>query len=302
MRINQLEYFAAVAKHLSFTKASEECHVAQPAISQQIQSLEKELGFTLLNRSTHGVSLTEAGQAYYLETAGVLETLDRSARKARAISRGSAGVLIVGITNSGQTGMLGVIEKFSSANPEIGITLRRSHSLNQCKQLLDHVFDITLTATACVAAYKEIKLAGTSTSRLRIAVSKNHPLAARKDLTTDDLRGFPHIIADHENDDLVRATYPYLENDPDTPIVRVEDQGIGLATMMLGLGIEALPESVVPSIQDGFVLCDVKDYNPSLETGWAYLADNPNPALAAFVQFAVSALDPFATSRYKSTI
>lgn len=61
MRITQLEYFASVAKHLSFTLASEECHVAQPAISQQIQSLEKELGFALLDRTTHGVSLTDAG-------------------------------------------------------------------------------------------------------------------------------------------------------------------------------------------------------------------------------------------------
>ena len=286
MRINQLEYFASVAKHLSFTKASEECHVAQPAISQQIQSLEKELGFTLLNRSTHGVSLTEAGQAYYLETVGVLETLDRSARKARAISQGSAGVLSVGITNSGQAGVLGIIQKFSSANPEIGITLRRAHSRTQCSQLIDRVFDIALTATVCVAPYGEIQVAGRSSSRLRIAVSKNHPLASRKSLITDDLRGFPHIIADHENDNLIHATYPYLDNDPDTPIVRVEDQGIGLATMLLGLGLEALPESVVPSIQDGFALCDVVDYDASLETGWAYLADNPNPALKSFISFA----------------
>lgn len=289
MRTNQLEYFASVAKHLSFTKASEECHVAQPAISQQIQALERELGFTLLNRSTHGVSLTEAGQAYYLETSGVLETLERSARKARAVSQGRAGVLSVGITNSGQTGILGIIEKFSSANPEIGITLKRTHSLNQHQQLANHLFDIALTATLCIAPYSEVRIAGRSISRLRIAVSKNHPLASRKSLTTDDLRGFPHIIADHENDDLVHATYPYLENDPDTPIVRVEDQGIGLATMMLGLGVEALPESVVPSIQDGFVLLDVTDYDASLETGWAYLADNLNPALNSFIEFASNA-------------
>lgn len=44
MRTSQLEYFTAVAETLSFTRASELCHVAQPAISQQIQSLEKELG------------------------------------------------------------------------------------------------------------------------------------------------------------------------------------------------------------------------------------------------------------------
>ena len=58
MRTAQLEYFVAVAETLSFTRASELCHVAQPAISQQIQSLEKELGFSLFVRSTKGVELT----------------------------------------------------------------------------------------------------------------------------------------------------------------------------------------------------------------------------------------------------
>ena len=57
MRTSQLEYFTAVAETLSFTRASELCHVAQPAISQQIQSLEKELGFSLFVRSTKGVEL-----------------------------------------------------------------------------------------------------------------------------------------------------------------------------------------------------------------------------------------------------
>ena len=135
MRITQLEYFESVARNLSFTKASEECHVAQPAVSQQIRALEKELGFALLNRTTKGVTLTEAGRAYLSEITPILESLDRSARKARAISLGSAGSLAVGIANSGQTAVLGAIEQFSARYPEIHIELKRAHSLNQYQQL-----------------------------------------------------------------------------------------------------------------------------------------------------------------------
>lgn len=111
-------------------------------------------------------------------------------------------------------------------------------------------------------------------------MSKEHPLAkTAKQLTTDDLIGWPHIIADCENEALLQATYPYLHGDTSTPIVRVEDQGIGLATMLLGFGVEAVPEEVFPSLQDGYVVRHVIGYQATLETGWAYLANNQNPAL-----------------------
>lgn len=243
------------ARNLSFAKASEECHVAQPAVSQQIRALEKELGFALLNRTTKGVTLTEAGRAYQGEITAILQNLDRSTRKARAISLGSAGSLIVGIANSGQTAVLGAIEQFSARYPEIHIELKRAHSLNQYQQLSQESFDVAITASPCLAGHNDIRMVGKRNSTLRIAVSKEHPLAkTTKQLTTDDLIGWPHIIADCENEQLFQATYPYLRDGASTPIVRVEDQGIGLATMLLGLGVEAVPEEVFPSLQDGYVV------------------------------------------------
>ena len=55
MRLDRIETFCAVARHMSFSKAAEEFHVAQSAISQQIKSLEDELGFPLFVRSTRRV-------------------------------------------------------------------------------------------------------------------------------------------------------------------------------------------------------------------------------------------------------
>lgn len=287
MRITQLEYFESVARNLSFTKASEECHVAQPAVSQQIRALEKELGFALLNRTTKGVTLTEAGRAYQGEITAILQSLDRSARKARAISLGSAGSLAVGIANSGQTAVLGAIEQFSTRYPEIHIELKRAHSLNQYQQLSQGLFDVAITASPCVAGHSDVLMVGKHTSALQIAMSKEHPLARSSSrLSTSDLVGWPHIIADCESDELLKTTYPYLDHNGLTPIIRVEDQGIGLASMLLGLGIEAVPEEVFPSLQDGYVIRHVTGYKAVLETGWAYLAGNQNPALAKFIDFA----------------
>ena len=103
MRTSQLEYFTAVAETLSFTRASELCHVAQPAISQQIQSLEKELGFSLFVRSTKGVELLPPppGRQYHQDISSVLAALRRADQHAAAIAHGQAGTLNIGVARNG---------------------------------------------------------------------------------------------------------------------------------------------------------------------------------------------------------
>ena len=64
MKIEKLCYFLSVAKHQNFTKAAKECHIAQPAISKQMLSLEKELGFPLFERKNRRVELTDAGKEF----------------------------------------------------------------------------------------------------------------------------------------------------------------------------------------------------------------------------------------------
>lgn len=59
----QLEYFHAVARELHFTRAAEALRIAQPALSQQIRKLERQLGLALFERNNHRVALTPAGEA-----------------------------------------------------------------------------------------------------------------------------------------------------------------------------------------------------------------------------------------------
>lgn len=65
MLLRQIKYFVIVVDTGSFTEAAEECFISQPAISQQILSLEKELGVQLLVRSTRRFTLTEPGKYLY---------------------------------------------------------------------------------------------------------------------------------------------------------------------------------------------------------------------------------------------
>lgn len=285
MRTSQLEYFIAVAETLSFTRASELCHVAQPAISQQIQSLEKELGFSLFARSTKGVELTLAGRQYYQDVSGVLAALQRADRHASAIAHGQAGTLDIGVASSGQLGIFRAISRFHILHPEISIGLHRAISRIQGEQLRSGVYD---TAPAPLCAFENrdgLAQTHSATETLRIIMSEVHPLAARRALSIDDLLPYPHIIADVPGDELARVTYPYLAEHPDVTLLRAEDQDIAWMMMSLGLGIEAVPETVIASLERGYVMREVRGYTAALEIGWVHLADNENPALAAFLDF-----------------
>ena len=63
--LRQIKYFQAVVRHNSFSEAAYECNISQSAISQQIQALERELGFPLLKRKKRKFELTPAGEFFY---------------------------------------------------------------------------------------------------------------------------------------------------------------------------------------------------------------------------------------------
>src|SRR5919204_384899 len=76
MELRQLRYVVAVADHLHFTRAAEALHVAQPALSQQVRRLERELGLDLFTRTSRSVALTDAGEAVVARARRILGEVD----------------------------------------------------------------------------------------------------------------------------------------------------------------------------------------------------------------------------------
>lgn len=97
MTFKQLEYFAAVARTLSFTEAAAEVFVSQPALSRGIVALENELGVSLLNRNHHTVSLTPAGTLLASELPELRKELDRVITLVRQTENGLMGRLNIGV-------------------------------------------------------------------------------------------------------------------------------------------------------------------------------------------------------------
>ena len=76
MELRQLTYFEAVVRHGGFSRAAEQLHIAQPAVSAQVRRLEAELGTPLLERTTRRVALTHAGELFLARVRAVLGQLD----------------------------------------------------------------------------------------------------------------------------------------------------------------------------------------------------------------------------------
>jgi Bacterial regulatory helix-turn-helix protein, lysR family len=118
MELRHLRYFVAVAEALNFTKAATHLRVAQPALSRQVADLEDELGVDLLNRTSHGVRLTEEGKLFLAEARAVLNYVNESVTKVRALARGEFGELQVGRFASpvGSGGLNGRCDRTSVEN------------------------------------------------------------------------------------------------------------------------------------------------------------------------------------------
>ena len=77
MELRHLRYFVSVAEALSFTKAAEKLHTAQPSLTRQIRNLEEELGVRLLHRTKQKVSLTDEGRSAFARGSAIQQAAER---------------------------------------------------------------------------------------------------------------------------------------------------------------------------------------------------------------------------------
>ena len=125
MNLRQLHYLVAIADEGSFTRAAERLLVAQPSLSQQIKSLEHELGGPLLERLPTGVRLTAAGKAFLPEARAAVAHAERARRNARSALGLEAGEIEVATVTSVAFGVLPpAFKRWHGRYPGTTITLR----------------------------------------------------------------------------------------------------------------------------------------------------------------------------------
>ncbi|MGE3968047.1 MAG: transcriptional regulator GcvA [Dongiaceae bacterium] len=135
--LNALKAFEAAARHESFTKAAQELHVTQGAVSHQVKALETELGFRLFGRESQRLLITEAGR-FYLEV--VRDAFDRIASGTeRLLERQNAGALTVTTSpNFASKWLVHRLGRFAEAHPDIDLRVSASlHHVDFAREDID---------------------------------------------------------------------------------------------------------------------------------------------------------------------
>src|SRR5215469_9189063 len=100
MELRHLRYFVAVAQKKHFTQAAEELNLAQPALSQQIQQLERELGLLLLERTSRSVRLTLAGEVFLRRAERILREVELAQQEMQEFAGLKRGRVVIGTLQS----------------------------------------------------------------------------------------------------------------------------------------------------------------------------------------------------------
>ncbi len=139
MELRQINYFITVAEELHFRKAADRIGISQPALSQQIQQLEEEIGGELFIRSKRKVSLTEAGKAFLPEAISLITQSVRAVDITRKAFSGLIGELTIGFVESATWDILpSILKIYRKLYPEVRISLLRLSTAQQVKQLAEN--------------------------------------------------------------------------------------------------------------------------------------------------------------------
>jgi LysR family transcriptional regulator, nitrogen assimilation regulatory protein len=136
MELRQLRYFVAIVEHGSLSRAARVLHVAQPALTQQIQQLEAELGAQLLHRSAQGVLATDAGKVFYEHAQAILKQVGDAKAAIMHSADKPAGTVALGIPQSVSGAFaLPLLTAVREAYPDVSLQISEELSGNLIEQL-----------------------------------------------------------------------------------------------------------------------------------------------------------------------
>lgn len=186
MELRQLRYFVTVAKTLNFSEAAKSLFITQGTLSQQIKQLEDELGSELFVRSSHSVSLTEAGMEMLPLAQHALKDSSECFQRISDLKKGVTGTLNIGLTTSFRGILNNALKVYLKQYPNVKLQIIYS-SIGELITMLDeHEIDFFIAFKSAVQ-YDEIDTDPLLDSELCAVMSKEHPLADRKSLTMKDL-------------------------------------------------------------------------------------------------------------------
>jgi DNA-binding transcriptional LysR family regulator len=281
-----LRYFAAVAAEGNLSRAAEQLFVSQPALTKQIKQLESQLGVQLFLRSRAGMTLTLAGQALASTTPAVLAAWDQALRDTKAAASAAARVLRIGfISSAANEATQQIIAAFARRRPDWQVEMRQAAGTDPTAGLAAGEADVALLRLPFPGQHK-MRIEVLLTEPRWVALPASHPLAARDQISPDELWDQPFIAAPTETGPW-RDYWLATDERKGHParIGAVADQPDAFLTAIAnGYGIALVPESAARYYaRPGITYRPVTGLSPS-QVGVAWPPGNDtNPVVQDFV-------------------
>ncbi len=196
MELIQMKYFLAVAREESISRAADFLYITQPSLTRQIQNMEKEVGQSLFVRGKK-MRLTEAGQLLRRRAEEILALYEKTERELLHPQENVGGDVYLG---GGETRAMHILlraaQKMRTQYPDIRLHIHSGDIADVCEHVDKGLLDFGLVIEpADLTKYESLRLP--FTERWGLILSKRHPLAEKKEIAPEDLRGVLLIQSRH---------------------------------------------------------------------------------------------------------
>ena len=254
MELHQLRYFERVARYESISRAADELHITQPALSKSIAKLEEELGVKLFSREGKRLALNDQGTFFLRSVERALRDLDDSAQSLVRLVEGVEGNLRVGVFGP-QQGALACTLEFMKANPGVRVTFDARQS--SASRYLVREYDVVFYSEG--RTFTNISGVPYAANSLMIALPEGHPLACREAVSLEELKDDEFIFM-NTTAGIYEQSYQLCIDSGFYPAVRavVTSGAAQIAMIRAGMGVGLVDSLMQSSGVPGIVLLDMQ--------------------------------------------
>ena len=176
--LRQLKIFEAVARHLSFSRAAEELHLTQPAVSMQVQALEDQAGLPLTEQAGKKVRLTAAGAEVASQARRIAQQLREAGEALAALKGVEAGHLKIGVVSTAKYFAPSLLAEFRRRHPGVELQLTVNNRGTVVRHLAENDIDLAIMGTPPSEFATVAKIF--AEHPLVFIAAPDHPLAGKK--------------------------------------------------------------------------------------------------------------------------
>lgn len=288
MELYTIRYVTAVADYGNFSLAAQACHIGQPALSQQIAKLERELNTPLFYRNPRGASLTEAGHEFVRRAREILKQAEALESEMASYAGLQKGNLSLGIITSLQCIDFGsMLASFGYNYPDISINIMQQGTHNLIERLLDRKIDLAFINRPVTKLPLSLDFRKLGEDHYSLAIPDNHALARREAVSLTELAGERFIF--HQRGQMAYELCLNACHDAGFEpniVCWSANPTIGLYMVQGGMGVAFLPSEEFRSHSlDGVVELKLKE-KITKEVGIAWRRDAASPLLDVLTKFA----------------